>query len=51
VGFGDPSSIGINSWYKEMNVLNITINIVSSSIAKRKGKDMEIVKSSGDELK
>jgi hypothetical protein len=27
-----------------MNVLNITINAVSSSIAKRKGKDVEIVK-------
>jgi len=28
-----------------MNILNITINVVSSSIAKRKGKDVaEIVK-------
>jgi len=27
-----------------MNILNITINTISSSIAKRKGKDIEIVK-------
>jgi hypothetical protein len=44
VGFGDPSGVGINSWYEEMNVLNIAINAVSSSMAKRKGKDVEIVK-------
>jgi hypothetical protein len=44
VGFRDPSSVGINSWYKEINVLNIAINTVSSSVAKRKGRDVEIVK-------
>ena len=28
----------------EINILNITINTISSSITKRKGKDIEIIK-------
>ena len=44
VGFRDPSGVGIDGWYEEMNVLNIAVNAASSSVAKRKGKDVEIVK-------
>jgi hypothetical protein len=44
VGFGDSSSTGINSWYKEINILNITINTISGSMARRKRRDVEIVK-------
>jgi len=44
VGFGDPSGVGIDGWYEEMNVLNVAVNAASSSVAKRKGKDVETVK-------
>jgi hypothetical protein len=44
VGFSDSSSTGIDGWYKEINVLNIAINTISGSIARRKRRDIEIVK-------
>jgi hypothetical protein len=44
IGIADASGSGINEWYQDLAVNSVSVNAITGSSSKRKGKEVEIAK-------